>query len=68
MSVAMSHLPDPPDGEGGPECERCDDVAPSGREVDPESLEGSALNLDEPAWVCTDCLGRLDRVLSGWNR
>lgn len=70
MSATMQELPpDPPnDEDGGPECERCEEIAPAGREIPPESTEGAALNISEPTWLCSDCLSSLEEILAGWNR
>lgn len=60
---------EPPDPDDGPRlCGRCGHRAPDGQEVRPRGRFGAALGLNNPVWVCRDCVARLERILAGWNR
>lgn len=72
MSMVVSSLP-PGDGDGGSgarPCDRCEGPSSEGREIRPGSTGGAALGLSrgETAYLCAECLGRLERILAGWNR
>lgn len=72
MSMAASSLPpgDGDEGTGARPCDRCEDPSGDGREIRPGSKEGAALGLSrgDVAYLCADCLARLERILAGWNR